>query len=141
MPYLNQVTLMGNLTADLECTTTPGGTSVCEFTLAINSWSQERSRAEFFDCVVFGGWEENLARSAHKGALALVEGFLAQERWVDKKSHQNRSRVRVKAQRAFHLEAKYAEPTERITLLEGPTRRKCLTRETVYGPALVSLLE
>lgn len=112
MPYVNNVQLMGNLTGDPELIETQSGRAVCEFTLGINSRSEDGSRADFFDCVVFGGWAQNLAKTARKGSLVLVEGFLAQERWVDKRSNQNRSRVRVKAQRAFHLEAKFADAKE-----------------------------
>lgn len=109
MPYLNTVTLMGHLVGDPELKHTPQGTAVVEFTLGVNSTGQNGKRSDFFDATAFGGWAENLCRTAKKGSLVLLEGFLAQERWVDKKSNQGRSRVKVKAQRVFHLEAKYAD--------------------------------
>lgn len=109
MAYLNHVTLMGNLTADLELKTTPAGNSVASFTIAVNSKSRGgESRADFFDCVVWKGWAENLAKTARKGSLVLVEGKLAQEQWVDPKTKGKRSRVRIQAMRALHMEAQYA---------------------------------
>lgn len=114
MPYLNQVTLMGHLTSDPELKESDGQTPVAEFSIALNAKGQAGTRADFFDAVAFGGWAQNLCRSARKGSLVLVEGHLAQDRWVDKRSNQNRSRVRLKAQRVFHLEAKYAEAPEEV---------------------------
>lgn len=109
MAYLNHVTLMGNLTADIDLKTTPAGNAVASFTIAVNSKSRGgESRADFFDIVAWKGWAENLAKTARKGSLVLVEGRLTQERWDDPKTNGKRSRVRVQAMRALHMEAQYA---------------------------------
>lgn len=105
MPYLNSTTLMGNLVAAPVQRSTPGG-SVATFTVAIQSGGFEGkpSRADFIDCEAWSGWAENLCRTAHKGALVLVMGRLAQERWQDSATGKTRSRVKLVAQRAFHLQ-------------------------------------
>ena len=109
MPYLNTITLMGHLTADPELKATPAGDSVATFSVAINSKLKSgESRAEFFDCEVWKGWAENLCKTARKGSLVLLQGRLRQEQWVDAKTNGKRSRVKVVAQRAFHVEAQYA---------------------------------
>ncbi len=109
MPYLNTVTLLGHLTADPELKTTPSGDSVATFSVGINSKLKSGdSRAEFFDCEVWKGWAENLCKTARKGSLVLLQGRLRQEQWVDAKTNAKRSRVKVVAQRALHVEAKYA---------------------------------
>ena len=109
MPYLNQVTLMGHLTADPELKKTPSGDSVATFSLALNyTLKSGEQRADFFDCEVWKGWAENLCRTAKKGSLVQVVGRLKQERWVDRETNTNRSRVKIVAQRAFDFPARSA---------------------------------
>ncbi len=116
MPYLNTVTLLGHLTADPELKTTPGGDAVATFSVGINSKLKNGdSRAEFFDCEVWKGWAENLCKTAKKGSLVLLHGRLRQEQWVDAKTNAKRSRVKVVAQRALHVEAKYAGEESDVT--------------------------
>jgi len=108
MPYLNTVTLMGHLVADPELRSTPGGEKVANFSLGVNLKAKDgKEHAEFFNVEVWGGWAENLTKTARKGALVLVEGRLRQETWKDKESGENRSRVKVRARRAFHVQVQY----------------------------------
>ncbi|MBI4602911.1 MAG: single-stranded DNA-binding protein [Planctomycetes bacterium] len=115
MPFLNTVTLMGHITADPELRQAPSGESVAAFTVAVNSGGRDGQprRGHFFLCETWGGWARNLAKTARKGCLVLVEGRLAQDRWIDAKTNQNRSRVKVVARRAFHVAAQYPEEPER----------------------------
>ncbi len=112
MPFLNSVTLMGHLTSDPEVRHLPSGDAVATFTLGVNSGRGEGKprKGEFFTCDIWGGWAENLAKTAHKGSLVIVEGRLAQDRWVDSKTNQSRSKVKVRASRAFHVAAQYGDP-------------------------------
>jgi single-strand DNA-binding protein len=66
----NQVILMGNLTRDPELRTTPNGTSVCSFSLALNR--------------------------SYKGGPCLVNGRLQSRSW--EQDGQKRSKVEVVAQ-------------------------------------------
>jgi single-strand DNA-binding protein len=115
VPYLNSVTLMGHLTADPQLKATPAGDSVATFSVAVNSKLKSgEQHAEFFDCETWKGWAENLCKTAKKGSLILVTGRLKQEQWRDPKTKKARSRVRIVAQRAFHVTAQYAgEEAER----------------------------
>jgi len=116
MPSLNTVTLMGHLTADPELRFTPSGEKLVNFTLGVNYRDQQgESHGEFFDCQAWRGWAENLCKTAKKGDLVLVQGRLCQETWKDKETGKNRSRVRVRAKRAFHLKVQFegqVEPEE-----------------------------
>ena len=109
MPYLNSVTLMGNITADPELRHIASGEVVATFRLAVNhTKSDDKTRkGEFFDCDVWGGWATNLTKTAKKGSLIVVEGRLAQDRWLDPKTQQSRSRVKIVARRAFHVVPQY----------------------------------
>jgi len=114
MPSLNRIgPLMGHLTADLELKHTQDGTPFVSFTIGINGGKRadgEDPRTDFIPVELWGGWAENLAKTARKGSLILVaEGRLQQDRWVERRSNQPRSRIKVRASRAFHVEAQYAE--------------------------------
>lgn len=96
----NQVILMGNLTRDPELRTTPNGTSVCGFSLALNrsyknadgDWQEA---TDFIDVVAWGALGERVAQYLSKGRAALVNGRLQQRTW--EQDGQKRSKVEVVA--------------------------------------------
>ncbi|MCX7824996.1 MAG: single-stranded DNA-binding protein [Verrucomicrobiae bacterium] len=104
MASFNRVILMGNLTRDPERRYTPKGLAVAEFSVAVNEYSstetgERKEVAHFFDIVVFGKTAENCAQYLSKGRPVLLEGRLQQDRWEDKETHKQRSRVRILADR------------------------------------------
>jgi single-strand DNA-binding protein len=108
---INQVILMGNLTRDPELRTTPGGQTVCSFSLAINrSWQdqsgQQQEAVDYFDVTAWGKLGELIAQYLSKGRRCLVQGRLSQSTWDDKQSGQKRSKVEVVA--------------SDVTFLDGP---------------------
>jgi single-strand DNA-binding protein len=96
----NQVTLMGNLTRDPELRTTPNGTSVCSFSLALNrsykgadgNWTEA---TDYVDIVAWGPLGERVAQYLTKGRPALVSGRLQSRNW--EQDGQKRSKVEVVA--------------------------------------------
>ena len=113
MAYENQVHLLGNLTADPDVKKV-GPTTVASFTVAVNTRGKDRKpHGEFFPCEVWGGWADNFVKTAKIGALVAVYGRLKQDSWEDKTSKEKRSRVLVRADRAYHLESQFGgeEPT------------------------------
>ena len=112
MPFLNTVTLMGHLTADIEIKRISTGDSVATFTIGVNSGraADKAKKGQFFRCDIWGAWAENLAKTARKGSLVIVQGRLAQDRWIDAKTNQVRSMVKVRASCVFHVTAQYSSP-------------------------------
>ena len=100
---LNDVKVIGNLVHDPEVRFTPKGTPVANLALGINESytveDEKRQITTFLDVQVWGPSAENLGKMVHKGQEILVEGALRQDRWVDKESGQNRSKVYLKAER------------------------------------------
>jgi single-strand DNA-binding protein len=100
MASFNRVILMGNLTRDPEVRQTQTGTTIAKTGLAVNErmpdgqggWKEETS---FIDVVIFGKRAEAFGKFLQKGKPVLVEGRLRQDRWQDKESGANRSRVEV----------------------------------------------
>lgn len=100
MRGFSKVVLCGNLTKDPELRTTPSGTQVCSFGIAVNRVFRDASGADnekvsFFDCTAWGKQGETLARYMKKGNPLLVSGRLDQHSWDDKTTGAKRSRVEI----------------------------------------------
>ena len=96
----NKVILAGNLTRDPELRTTPKGTSIAKFGLAINrNWTgedgQKREEVTFVDVDAFGKQAEVIGKYFRKGRSVLIEGRLKLDQWDDKQTGQKRSRLGV----------------------------------------------
>lgn len=72
----NQVNLMGRITNDLEVKSTNSGTSVLNYTLAINNKYKDREETYFIYCVSYGKLAELIAQYSGKGNQILVSGEL-----------------------------------------------------------------
>lgn len=104
MPALNKVILLGNLTRDPEVRTTPQGTAVCSFGLALNhrftsASGEAREEVCFVDIDVWGRQAQSCATYLRKGSPALVDGRLRYDQWDDRETGKRRSRLRVQAER------------------------------------------
>jgi len=98
---LNNVVLIGRLTADPELRYTPNGNAVSNFSLAVNRYKD--NEADFFDIACWQKTAEAVAENLEKGRLVAVSGELRQERWVADDG-QNRSKVKVNAQQVKFLD-------------------------------------
>lgn len=101
---LNQVTISGKLTRDPELRYVGANkTPICSFGLAINKrWKDKRTgelkqEATFVDVDAWGKTGEYLAGGAAKGAGVLVVGELKLDRWEDKQSGQQRTKLKINA--------------------------------------------
>ena len=100
MPSLNKVLLMGNLTRDPELRVTPKGTSICQFSLAINRTfkmesGETREEVTYIDIEAWGKQGETIAKYVTKGRPLFVEGRLRLDQWEDKNTKEKRSRMKV----------------------------------------------
>ena len=91
--------IVGNITRDPELRTTPSGTQVCGFSVAVNrnykdNSGEQKENVSFFDCSAWGKSGEIIAQYAKKGSGILVSGRLEQRSWEDKEG-QKRSRVEI----------------------------------------------
>ena len=99
----NKVIIMGNLTADPELRSTPGGTPVAGITVAVNeAWTDQSGKkqesATFIDVTLWGKIAESVCRWKKKGDPVLVEGRLQQDKWQDKDTGKNRTKLKVTAE-------------------------------------------
>lgn len=76
---LNEVTLCGRLTADVELKQTTSGTSVVSFTLAINrprGKDNAEQKADFLECIAWEKTAEFISKYFHKGESLYIKGAL-----------------------------------------------------------------
>lgn len=92
----NKVVLIGNMTRDPESRVVgEKNTAVSTFGLAVNSGYGQNKKTDFFDVECWGKAAENISAYGAKGKQILVEGRLKVDKWVDKNSGENRSKVVV----------------------------------------------
>ena len=98
--YLNKVTLIGNLTRDVELKATPNGQKVASFSLATNrTWKDnngaKQESVEYHNIVSFGKQAEVIAQYCVKGNQILVEGRLQTRSWDDKTTNEKKYRTEI----------------------------------------------
>ena len=74
---INNVTLVGRLTKDVELKYTPANQAVAQFTLAVNRTFKNANgerESDFINCVIWRQAAENFANWAKKGALIGITG-------------------------------------------------------------------
>jgi single-strand DNA-binding protein len=91
------VTIIGNLTAKPEKKSIKSGSSLLNFSVAVNrrwrnkqdQWEEETS---FFDCTAWSELADNIEASLDKGTRVIVTGRLEQQTW-EGKDGKNASKV------------------------------------------------
>lgn len=90
MPNYSNVVIAGNLAAEPELKYTPNGKAVVELTMAVSRRWQDsdgvlQEHKSYIAVVFWGSKAESLAKYCVKGRALLVDGWLEQKRWKDKK--------------------------------------------------------
>lgn len=76
---LNQVTIMGRITNDLELMTTNNGGQVLKFTTAVTRDFKNANgeyESDFIRCIAFNKSAEHIAKFGKKGKLITISGSL-----------------------------------------------------------------
>ena len=105
---INQTTLVGRLTNDVNLRYTPSNVAVATFTLAVNRTFKNENgdrEADFINCVMWRQQAENLANWAKKGALIGITGRI-QTRSYDNQQGQRVYVTEVVAETFQLLESK-----------------------------------
>jgi single-strand DNA-binding protein len=101
---VNRVILIGNLGKDPEVRYTSGGQAVANLRIATSrSWTdkasgQRKEETEWHDVEVWGKQAEQCGEYLAKGRQVYVEGRLKTDKWQDKQTNQERSKVKVVAE-------------------------------------------
>ena len=85
---MNNVILMGRLTADPELRQTQSGISSCRFTIAVNrkfkNKDTDQYEADFISCVAWRQTAEFISRYFSKGSMICVSGSLRTGSYTDR---------------------------------------------------------
>ena len=102
MPNQNLVSLIGNITRDIEVKYTPKGKAVCTLSLAIDhrytsESGEKRKDTTFVDVELWDRHAEIAGKYAKKGDPLQVTGRLKTDSWDDKETGKKRSKLFVVA--------------------------------------------
>lgn len=99
---INRAIISGNLTKDVELRSTATGTSILNFSVAVNDrvkdpQTQEwKDKPNFIDCVMFGKRALSLSKMMRKGMKVVVDGRLSYSSWENEQG-KKRSKIEVVA--------------------------------------------
>lgn len=91
---LNKIVIMGRLTRDPELRRTTKGTAVATFTIACDrdfKSSGGEKETDFIDIVAWRSTAEYICKFFSKGRMAIVEGTLQIQDWVDRDGTKRRT--------------------------------------------------
>ena len=96
---MNKITIIGNLTGEPELRTTPGGKSVCNFTVAVNRRKKVEGQpdADFFRVSAWNQLGENCAKFLMKGKKVCVIGSISVRAYETQK-HEPGASMEIMAQ-------------------------------------------
>jgi len=110
MRTVNKVIIIGNVTRDPIVKPTEGGKKIALFTTATNRYyktsaGEEKSEAEFHNCVAWGGLAERIEQFLTKGKLVYIEGRL-KTRVIEKDDGEKLYKTEVVAVNLIFLDKK-----------------------------------
>ena len=93
---LNQVFIIGRITADPELRTTPSGDHVASFSIATNRYwrtkeGERKESTEFHNIVAWGRQAEVINQFSKKGSVIMIEGRLQTRAWEGKDGQTRRT--------------------------------------------------
>lgn len=80
---MNNISIIGRMTAEPEVRYTTNNVAVCSFTLAVKR-PHVRDTTDFLPCVVWRQGAEYLGKYAHKGSLVGTAGALTARKYEDR---------------------------------------------------------
>jgi single-strand DNA-binding protein len=101
---INKIIISGRLTKDpirTEVMTQNGPTIILKFSIANQTYRS--NEGSFFDCNFWGKRAQYFSDKLSKGTAVLIEGELKQDRWKDKNTSENRSKIVINVLNIFLL--------------------------------------
>ena len=116
---LNQITLIGRLVRDPEMRALDNGTTLCNFTIAVDAdfKSDGEKVTDFFDCTAWRQSAEFVIKYLTKGDMVAVSGQMRSRKWTDKDGNKRVS-WSVNCEKAYSVGSK--KTTEEQTRNAAP---------------------
>lgn len=106
---LNRLIVTGRLTKDLEFKQINDKMTVGKFTLAVNTYSKGTNETIFLDCTIWNQLAIRCATVLKKGSNILFEGKLKQDKWVDKDTAKERTKIVAVGDNIIFLDPKESQ--------------------------------
>lgn len=110
---MNQIVLSGRITRDPARRETPSGIAVTNFSIAVArpGTKKEDRVSDFFDCVVWRGGADVVAKYFKKGDGITVTGHVQTREWTDKDGNKRTDKEVVVSEFEFPLARKQQDQT------------------------------
>jgi len=104
---LNNATIMGRLTKDVDMRRTQTGTPVCSFTVAVDRGTSKDGMkvTDFVDCVAWRDTAEFVNKYFKKGSAIVVMGRIETRTWKDAEGN-SRKTTEINASNVYFGESK-----------------------------------
>ncbi|BBM88417.1 single-stranded DNA-binding protein [Spirochaetota bacterium] len=123
---MNQVTIIGRITKELELRQVGGDKTLLTFSIAYNDSYGDNEHTSFFDITAWGRQAEVIAQYFKKGQRIAVVGRLKQDRYEAKDGSGMRSRVNIVLREFSFIEPKgyTAAASEGVPPSEAPMQQQ-----------------
>jgi len=111
---LNQITIMGRLTADPELRHTTSGTAVATFNVAVERDFGEKA-VDYITCVAWKHNGEFVSKYFRKGNMIALTGSLQSRNWEDKNGNK-RTSWEVNVEHAYFASTKNDSKPEAVNV-------------------------
>ena len=138
---INNVTLIGRLTKDVELKYTPANQAVAQFTLAVNRTFKNANgerESDFINCVIWRKSAENFANFVKKGALIGITGRI-QTRNYENQQGQRVYVTEVIAENFQMLESRNQQQGQQQAQPQQATQQQAKQPDPFAGGAPTSL--
>lgn len=108
---MNNVNLLGRITADIELKHTPSNVAVVSFSLAVDRGYKNESgtkQTDFIDIVAWRNTAEFIAKYFSKGQRMAIQGRLQTRDWEDKNGNKRKA-IEVVVDNAYFADGKKSE--------------------------------
>lgn len=104
---LNQINLIGRLVRDPEMRALDNGTTLCNFTIAVDAdfKSDGEKVTDFFECTAWRQSAEFIIKYLTKGDMVAVSGQMRSRKWTDKDGNK-RTSWSVNCEKAYSVGSK-----------------------------------
>lgn len=109
---MNDVTIVGNLTRDIEVRYTQTNKAVGQFTVAVNNGKNKDGKElepDFINCVIWETQAENMKKYTKKGSKVAVKGSIKNDNYEDEQGNK-KYRTYVLCSRVIFLDKKSEKP-------------------------------
>src|SRR3990172_11503041 len=119
MANVNLVVFVGRLTRDPEVRQLAGGTSVANFSIAVNRKYKDKEEVAYLDITAWSKLAEIVGKYLVKGKEVFIQGYAKLDQWKDKTTGEGRQKIGFVAERIQFLGAPKEEPVEEPVSAEG----------------------